>query len=246
MTCSSLFPQDGKKLIENLKLNSLQEDSEAPEIDEDELAEMYGYGQQYAGSEVNDDLQVHTLDRVIPNNILIKNSKCAYGYIQPVPTQILTVFLDPRNTIPFHIELDSGATVSYVREDIALKYKFPILPNKQISKLGDGFTKLVAAGEINIHLFRKSHCIYFHAIVCKNLTAEAIGGTNFMRQNAIEQDLVHNRIHINNRKITCLPTNETAVMPEVSLFGQRTQVNDNRKQKPQQLLSFKSRVLLPN
>ena len=48
--------------------------------------------------------------------------KC--GYIKPVPSQILTVFQDPSNKLPVHIDLDSGAAVSYCIESVARKRGF--------------------------------------------------------------------------------------------------------------------------
>ena len=36
-------------------------------------------------------------------------------YIKPVPTQILTVFVEVANKSPVHIDIDSGATLNYVR-----------------------------------------------------------------------------------------------------------------------------------
>ena len=110
--------------------------------------------------------------------------KC--GYIEPVQSHILTVFTDKKNEVPFHIELDSGATVSYIRESVTRKLNFKIQPNDQLFKLGDGLTKLRAIFEINVNLFRNAHKLVFHAIVCRNLTSDAIGGTNFLQENSIE------------------------------------------------------------
>ena len=127
---------------------------------------------------------------------------------------------------------------------MAHAFNFVIKPNKQIFKLGDGLTKLDAVGEVKQTFFRKSHKLVFHAIVCRDLTSEAIGGTNFMRENSIEQDLTRNVIFMDSRKITILPTNHTSLMPTVSIFEDKIkQVN---KIKQSQLISFKSRVLLPS
>ena len=50
------------------------------------------------------------------------------GYIRPVPTQVLTVFVDESNKIIVHIDVDSGATLNYVRLKEARENNFKISP----------------------------------------------------------------------------------------------------------------------
>ena len=80
---------------------------------------MGGYAQFESHGDTEDN-QVHNKNWLNLNNEpdhRKKAFKC--GFIQPTPSQILTVFLDQDNKLTFHIELDSGATFSYIREDIA-------------------------------------------------------------------------------------------------------------------------------
>ena len=56
------------------------------------------------------------------------------GAIMPVPSQALTVSY---KNAPFRIDLDSGATVAFIREDIAMKLKLSINPNDQLALLAD-------------------------------------------------------------------------------------------------------------
>ena len=77
------------------------------------------------------------------------------GVIKRFPSQILSVFLGMNNKVCFHMEIDLEATINYIREYEVKKIKFTILPNKQISKLGDGVTILHAVGEIKVQFFRK-------------------------------------------------------------------------------------------
>ena len=140
LTCPSLSAQDKKKLMETAKLSIVKEDAEDHDTDHEELAEMYGYGQypQDNGYDEVDSNQVLQTLKVTHKTFNPSRSRIhRYGYIQPISSQILTVFFDLKNSIPFHIELDSGATVSYIREDIVRQYNFKILPNTQVSKLGD-------------------------------------------------------------------------------------------------------------
>ena len=126
--------------METAKLSIVKEDAEDHDTDHEELAEMYGYGQypQDNGYDEVDSNQVLQTLKVTHKTFNPSRSRIhRYGYIQPISSQILTVFFDLKNSIPFHIELDSGATVSYIREDIVRQYNFKILPNTQVSKLGD-------------------------------------------------------------------------------------------------------------
>ena len=84
---------------------------------------MHGYSghtvELGAGVEVksnsNHDLNSKSLSRM--NNAEMK-------YIQPVPSQILTVFRENDNKNPVHIDLDSGATLNYCLESAVLKNGF--------------------------------------------------------------------------------------------------------------------------
>ena len=71
-----------------------------------------------------------------------------------------------------------------------------MFPNGQLSRLGDGVTKLKAVGEIHVTFFRGSKPLIFNAVVCKSLASPFIGGTLFMKENSIEQDHVRNVIHL--------------------------------------------------
>ena len=185
--CTSLSVTDKKRLTESL-LSSIKND---PEYDEDEIAEMYGYDVNYNEEVMSNSNQHETnFESFRHENVL---SKC--GYIKPVPSQILTVFQETLNKSPIDIELDSGATVSYCLESEALKRGFKILPNGQLSKLGDGVTKLKGIGEIHEKFFRNNWSVTYNAIVCKDLTAPFIGGTLFLKENGIKQDFVKNVIN---------------------------------------------------
>ena len=62
---------------------------------------------------------------------------------------------------------------------------FKIHPNGQMSKLGDGLTKIKGCGEIHEIFFRNNWKLKYSAIVCKQLTSPFIGGTVFMKENGI-------------------------------------------------------------
>ena len=244
--CTSLSPQDRQTFLDSARLSNIKEDNEEPEVDEDELAEMHGYGHGLnTYDSENDSNKVNNNSYLNHSSINIsRNEAIKLGYIEPVPTQILTVFRDIHNKIPFHIELDSGATVNFIREDEARMCNFSIVPNNQMYRLGDGVTKVKSIGEINVQFFRKSRKLKFHAIVCKDLTSAAIGGTPFMKGNGIEQDLVRNVIHLFNKEVTIQPTDPISILPTAPILANST-AKVNIPNSSSQLLSLKSRTLLP-
>ena len=240
--CTTLSPQDRQTFLENAKLSNIkEEEDEEPEVDLEESAEMYGYGANN-DSESN-YVKVKQSTNHSFSNTFSRNEDSRLNYIQPIPSQILTVFQDSQDRIPFHIDLDSGATVNFIREDEAKKCNFKIVPNGQMSRLGDGVTKLKSIGEVNLTFFRNSRKFIFNAIVCKNLTTPVIGGTPFIKTNGIEQDFVRNVIHLHNREATVQPTDPISILPEASMFANTSKVNIKTSSN---LLSFKSsKVLLP-
>ena len=162
------------------------------------------------------------------------------NYIRPVPTQILTVFYDSNCNTPLHIDLDSGANLNYVRKDEAIKKNYNIKPNGQLSTLGDGKSKLPAIGEIDETFYRNNWTVRYRAVVTEDLQAPYIGGTVFMVDNNIQQDLSKGVIHLHNRKYTVEETNCHSILPIIPNL--KNQVHT----KPPNLIAFKSlRVLLP-
>ena len=239
----SLSPQDRKMFMETAHLSNIKE--EEPEVDDEELAEMYGYGSNVNDSEdVLDQVNLEKSKHNSSNN-LSRNDEVKCSYIQPVPSQVLTVFQDPLNKTPFYIDLDSGATCNFIRECEARKFKFKIHPNSQVSKLGDGVTKLKGIGEIRQTFFRNNLPITFNAVVCKELTSPVIGGTPFIKENGVEQDLVRNVIHLNNRQVTVQATDPASLLPTAPIITTSLKVTKKTSSQSLSLKSFKSRVLLP-
>ena len=108
--------------------------------------------------------------------------------------------------------------MNYTEEAEALKRGFKIYPNGQLSKLGNGVTELKSHGEIHETFFRNSCKIKWRSLVSKQLTAPYIGGTVFMKDNQIEQDLVRDVIHVLDRKITVKPTDPINLLPTEPTF----------------------------
>ena len=178
---------------------------------EDDMLAQFGYS---TISDNNVEKEVKAMDVAIHSNCLFNRiDKFTCNYIKPVPSQLLTVYADAKNTIPLHIELDSGASINFCEESAANILKFHITYSKQTSILGDGLTVIESVGEINEVFYRNNSKLTFKAAVCKKLTAPFIGGTVFMKDNGVEQDFTRNVIKLFNRRVTVPATDPLSILP---------------------------------
>ena len=200
---------------------------------------MFGYGGNIEEESSNEEVENSLKTDALGNSCRITDAR--NNFIQPVPSQIITVFENDDDTSPVHIDLDSGATLNYCTEQEVLKRGFTMFPNSQLSKLGDGVTNIKAVGEIHETFFRNKCKLTYNAVVCKTLNSPFIGGTLFIKENNIEQDFVRNVIHVGGRQITIQPTDNVSTLPIKPLIS-AIQVN---KQQPSKHLVFKRRTLLP-
>lgn len=174
---------------------------------EEDVAELYGYEDEAQSSQE----QVKLSPLLHPNlSMAPPQSKVSCNYIEPVPTQILS--LKDKNDHDIHITLDTGATVSYIKLEVAKSYNLKIGPNAQLSKLADGKTKMPAIGEIDEHFYRNDWSVRFNAIVVKDLHADIIGGNNFIKENKIIQDLDLKTITVHKR-YTVPETSPSLILP---------------------------------
>ena len=88
-----------------------------------------------------------------------------------------------------------------------------IFPNDQLSTLGDGLTKLGSIGEIDVTFFRNDWKVRFRAVVVKHLQSSILGGTVFLKDNKMEQNLFKLVIHIHDRRITVPETDPITLLP---------------------------------
>lgn len=100
------------------------------------------------------------------------------------------MFAESINKNPIHIELDSCASINFCCEKEALKFGFKMTYCKQTSKLGDGLSTIESIGEINEIFYRNNWQVKFRVAVCTSLSAPFIGGTVFMQENGIEQEIL--------------------------------------------------------
>ena len=201
------------------------------EEEEDDIAAEYGYPtEEYAqvGQQItNTNFQPSTQTSPISTNpsfkVQIENKPCnqssnndcfrkeaTCNFIQPVPAQTLTV--KDSNNKNVHMDLDTGATVSYAKLSTVLSHGFKIFPNSQLSNLADGKTKMLAVGEINETFFRNNWEVKFHAIVTENLHTDFVAGNNFIKSNEIIQDIAAKTITV-HKKYNVPETNKLLIIP---------------------------------
>ena len=238
--CSQLSLQDKKILKEMYQLNVIKNEQYSNSSDEEDIGANFGY----SSNNGNDDQEeVNIRSQSISNMHYNRNEETTCNYIKPIPSQILTVFKDLNNKFPLHIELDSGASINYCEENAVLQMGFKIYYNKQVSKLGDGVTKIESVGEINEIFYRNNWTVRFKAVVCKQLSSQFIGGTVFMVDNGIEQDFSNNVIRLLNKTITVVPTDPLSLLPTAPINDKPKKVNLNKMGK---LLTFNAQWLLPD
>ena len=106
--------------------------------------------------------------------------------IAPVPGQSLMIFF---KTLSFIIQLDSGATVSFIRMETAKRIGCHIGPNGQLALLADKKTRMQSLGEIDILVTTDKYVLRLRALVVTDLQVEAYAGTTFNVANGIEADI---------------------------------------------------------
>ena len=227
MSCPKLSAADKEYISmqrDNPRVNAITANADASDI-----ADEYGYVNEDATLDYEDGEQVSQA-RPMPTNscsLPPTTSQAQYNttvhsrntstkppaqcnFIQPVSSQILTLHTANKQVI--HVELDSNATINYIKLDAAKFYNFAIKPNSQLSLLADGITKLPAIGEIHETFFRNDWSVKFSAVVVKTLHTSCIGGTVFLRDNAVKQDFATNNIQVLG-KYTIPSTSPAMVMP---------------------------------
>ena len=209
-SCPSMSQKDKTQLLNRTtaQLSNLQL--------EDDIAAEYGYNsispnEQVKKLSIENNNQFGT-DNIMPSNLShnFSDQPAGCNYIKPVPSQILT--LQDKNGKNVHIDLDSGATVSFIKHLTAIDHQFKIKPNNQLSNLADGKTKLPAIGEIDEIFFRNNFQLRFQAIVVNDLHCEFVGGNNFITENNIIQDIKNKNIVIDNKYTIC-ETNRMLILP---------------------------------
>ena len=180
--------QDKNKSKEAFKLNVMKNSSNVENSDDD-IADQFGYTNTIEYTSSNEE--VKCIDNCnVYNEDSYRYEVPTLSVIAPIQSRILTVFAESINKNPIHIELDSCASINFCCEKEALKFGFKMTYCKQTSKLGDGLSTIESIGEINEIFYRNNWQVKFRVAVCTSLSAPFIGGTVFMQENGIEQEIL--------------------------------------------------------
>ena len=212
-TCPSMSQKDKSYLLDRAtsQINHLH-------LEEPDLASEYGYDTINTPS----DNQVHNniplinnipSDQKITTNSTVFSDQPAVNFIKPVPTQTFTA--EDKMGKNIHMDLDTGATVSYAKLSAVKYHNFTIKHNSQLSNLADGKTKMPSVGEIDETLNRNNFKVRYNAIVVKDLHCDFVGGNNFIKDNGVIQDLANKTITL-HKKFVVPETNKMLILPTAS------------------------------
>ena len=194
INCPSLSQRDKSSLQQKLGMIATISHEEPSLRD---LAAQHGYE-----IETSDEEEATASHQVCTKPII--------SYINPVPSQILTMYQKEKIV---HIDIDSGSWVSCVRLEYANKMNWQIYPNDQLAKLADDKTTLRSQGEIHETLTRNNWSVLLSAIVIKDLHTDIIGGNNFLKDNNIQQNISNRNFTINNKYVVP-ETNRSVSLPQ--------------------------------
>ena len=99
------------------------------------------------------------------------------------------------------VTIDSGATGSLVRSDIAKALKLPISKTNQYASQADGTSSLCVIGETHFTLLMDNINLSFEGLVVTNLDVDILGGMPFMEDNDISIRPAKKEIKFGGNKI---------------------------------------------
>ena len=138
---------------------------------------------------------------------LVQNNSVLLSTLTPIPSQTIDSIF---NNVVLTITLDSGATLSFIRLDVALKLGLTIRPNGQLAILADEKTRMISKGEIDITVVINGKiALRLRALVMEQLQSDCFGGTNFHKDNGISANIETGNIKLHggssaiNNQILC-------------------------------------------
>ena len=92
----------------------------------------------------------------------------------------------------FPVTFDNGATVSFIREDLAIALGLKFQPNAQLASLADSRYRIKSLGEVNFIVTEKTTgkaLLRIRALIMKNLAVPCYGGQTFQLDNSAYADI---------------------------------------------------------
>ena len=107
-----------------------------------------------------------------------------------------------KTPIQFNITIDGGATVSFIKTEMALALGFKILPNGDLARLADKRHQVQSKGEIDVCVaeVETSAPLRLRALVMDHLAVDCYGGTTFENDNYIVCNIVTSTVFMHGGK----------------------------------------------
>ena len=107
-----------------------------------------------------------------------------------------------RKPIQFNITIDGGATVSFLKTEMATALGLNITPNAELAKLADKRHRVQSKGEVDFCVTEvtTSAQLRVRALVMDHLAVDCYGGTTFLNDNYVVTNLVTSTIFMHGGK----------------------------------------------
>ena len=132
-----------------------------------------------------------------------------------IPSQRLSVTY---NSVNLDITLDTGATVSYIRQSKVIELGVNVFPNNQLALLADQQTRMSSKGEVDFVANLGNIKLRIRALVMDQLQAECFGGTTFHVDNDVEARIQSGTISLHGRFVVSQsnPIQQMPIHPPLS------------------------------
>ena len=166
------------------------------EEDEDEagLGRVGAYDAPGWDVNLSDNDEINITESYSKSNL--SNNPIILSNITPIPSQLLDTFY---GKMVLTITLDSGATLSFIRRDIARQLGLQMHPNGQLALLADEETRMASLGEVDFEVQHDYVILRIRALVMEKLQARCFVGTNFHKDNKIRTDISKGTITLHGK-----------------------------------------------
>ena len=177
----------------NLEEEDDQDDS-AWTVEQEDLEDEPGPDDEWLTAGAADNINKSLLCPEQINSINPYSTGIHLGAIKPLPSQTLEVKYSAE---VFKIDLDSGATVSFLRLDVAKLLQLSIKPNGQLAILADKKSRMQSLGEIDILVTENETgtvVLRLRALIVETLGVACYAGQTFHLDNGVVADVTQKTI----------------------------------------------------
>ena len=221
----------------------MQEVADGDEVEED-TGEYDDESTFYARAVFNKSFPVYS-----DNNT--KSDIVPPGHKGPIVLKRINIYASPILTVTnadnhqAYILLDTGATTSLIRLDMAEKLKLRSIPTKHKVVQIDGESNLKVLGEVHTTFYRQNIPLHFSALVINHMSTPIIGGTNFHVENDITSRMATNSINIGSSTTVQATSHTVMYLDQIANKQRLIGCNSTAKILPGEELALKLPVDMP-